>query len=181
MSPVGMLHTGFAIVALLLGALVVGQPKGTRVHRAIGQVYALSMVGVNATAFMLYRLLGHFGPFHVAALVSIVTLVLGVTPAVLRRPRGTWLRYHAYFMSWSYVGLVAALAAETMVRLPLIRPIGVSFAIAVLGATLAVVALGAVIIARHVPRIAATLERAGHHESLTTEAGGAHGRSTERT
>lgn len=158
MSTAGLIHTSFAITALLLGGSVVAQRKGTRPHRALGQLYALSMLGVNVTAFMIYGLFGQFGPFHALAAVSLATLLAGLAPAVVRRPRGTWPHFHAHFMSWSYVGLVAAAAAEAAVRLPIVRALGVGFAAAVLVPTLAVVALGGWIIARKVPRIVTNLD-----------------------
>lgn len=61
--------------------------KGTRRHHQIGLVYAVSMLGLNATAFLIYRLFGGFGAFHVAALLSLLTIFAGLLPAVRRRPR----------------------------------------------------------------------------------------------
>lgn len=39
-------------------------------------------------------------------------------PVFTRRPRGRWLERHAAFMNGSYVGLVAATAAEITSRIP---------------------------------------------------------------
>ena len=65
---------------------------------------------------MIYDLFGGVGPFHIAALISLVTLIGGTIPARRRRPPRGWLPWHAYWMSWSYVGLVAAAVAETATR-----------------------------------------------------------------
>ena len=51
---------------------------------------------LNVTALMIYRLFGTFGPFHVAALVSLATLAAGVVTVVRRRPARTWVEHH-YF------------------------------------------------------------------------------------
>jgi uncharacterized membrane protein len=114
-SPVGWLHFLAALVALLSGSVILLRPKGGLFHRRCGYVYAASMLLVNATAFLIYRLFGGFGPFHFAALVSLFSLVQGLLPA-WRRPSG-WLLRHYYHMSWSVLGLYAAFIAETGVRL----------------------------------------------------------------
>ncbi len=70
----------------------------------------------NGTALLIYDLFGAFGPFHWLALVSLTTVAVGMVFVIRRRPRGTWMRHHAEVMSWSYVGLMAAGAAEVMNR-----------------------------------------------------------------
>jgi uncharacterized membrane protein len=139
--PLGPVHVAFGICALVLGLGVVWRRKGTPVHRTLGHLYLASMIGLNATALSIYELFGGFGPFHVLALVSLLTLGCGVVPAITRRPRLSWFEVHAYFMSWSYVGLLAATGAEVAVRIP-----GANFAAAVLGASVLVTALGALTI-----------------------------------
>jgi uncharacterized membrane protein len=156
LSPVGLLHTLLGLAALVLGAAVLLARKGTPAHRRVGRLYALSMVALNATAFLIYRLFGGFGPFHAAALVSLATLAAGWIPIVLRRPRRSWLELHGRFMAWSFVGLLAAFVSEIGVRVP-----GVPFWPAVVGGTLAVVGGGALMIHTSVPRIAARLAGAG--------------------
>ena len=92
---IASIHIGLAVAALIAGLLVTLAPKGTRYHSRVGWVYAGSMVGVNASALWLYRLTGQFGPFHVAALLSLGTIVVGVRLAWSRKPVGRWVRYHA--------------------------------------------------------------------------------------
>jgi uncharacterized membrane protein len=150
LDGLGLLHTALALVALLLGLTVVLRAKGTRFHRRIGQSYAVCMVLVNATALLIYDMFGGFGPFHVAALVSLATVVAGFIPVFLRRPRHSWLELHATFMAWSYVGLVAAFCVEVAVRIP-----GIGFGAASVAGTAIVVALGALIIHTRIPKIAA--------------------------
>ena len=146
MSPIGIFHIIFAILSLVSGAGVLLRAKGTRSHKRIGYAYVACMLAMNASALMIYRLFGGFGPFHVLALVSLVTLFLGVVPAVRRRPG--WLKKHYGRMSWSYVGLCAAFAAEIIVRTPAVRGLGVGFGIAVLVASSLVLLVGGTIIVR---------------------------------
>lgn len=136
-----MIHTAAAVVALGGGAATLLRRKGTRSHRFLGHMYLWSMVTLNGTAFMLYGLLGRFGPFHVLALISLSTLVAGAAPAVARWPRGRWLEHHARFMAWSYAGLCAAAAAELAVRVP-----RVPFAAGVFVATASVIGASAFLI-----------------------------------
>lgn len=121
-SPIGTVHLVFSLVAVALGTVVVLLPKGTRWHRTCGHGYAWSMVGVVVTALVLYNLTGRITPFHIAAVIAGITLAAGLWPVLARRPRRGWIDAHAGFMSWSYLGLLAALVAESLTRfvLPLV-------------------------------------------------------------
>lgn len=137
---ISWLHVGSALVAMVLGAFVLLRCKGDGLHRRSGYAYGASMLLVNLSAFGLYRLFGTFGPFHVAAVVSLLTLIAGIRPA-LGRPRApNWLQHHMVYMYWSVLGLYAAFFSEVMVRVPL----GASFTKAVAGATVATMVLGVV-------------------------------------
>ena len=118
MDILGVTHTGFAVLSLLLGPAVFFRRKGDRLHRRLGYAYAASMVAMLATAFMIYDLFGRWGPFHYAAVASTATLAMGLVPAILRRPRARWMAIHYAGMCWSYAGLGAAAVAETFTRLP---------------------------------------------------------------
>jgi uncharacterized membrane protein len=111
-------HLIAACTALLAGLGVILTRKGTRLHKQLGYVYFFNMLGLNISALFIYRLTGHFGPFHGAALASLLTLIAGFIPAYLRIPQGRWLELHYEFMNWSYVGLIAAGVSEAATRLP---------------------------------------------------------------
>ena len=116
-STLGAAHGAAAIAALAFGLLVLAERKGTNAHRALGSAFVVAMVATNLTALGIYRLTGHFGPFHLLALISLAMLARGVVAAI-RRPPG-WLATHYYCMAWSYLGLVSAAAAEVIARSPL--------------------------------------------------------------
>ena len=141
MSPLGTLHLTAALLALASGALVLVRPKGTAGHRAVGWVYAGAMLATNLTALGIYRLFGRFGPFHVAALVSLASTAAGVAAIRLGAgPRA--IRRHYFSMTYSYVGLAAAAVSETATRL--VRPhSGTTFGLAVFVASALVFAVGA--------------------------------------
>ncbi len=146
-GPLGAAHMTAALAALLLGSVVLLNAKGTTLHRALGAGYVIAMVTVNVSSFGLYRLLGTFGPFHVLAALSLAMVICGMVP-VFRR--GTdWLGKHYRFMARSYVGLLAAAAAEALVRIPatrlLMQPVSqaitISMGIAVIFTVISIVAL----------------------------------------
>lgn len=115
---IGLIHLIASLIAVAAGSWVLIGQKGTQLHRRVGYVYAVSMVVLIVTAFMIYRLFGRFGVFHITAVVSAVTLALGMLPVILRKPRDSWLNLHFGFMYWSVIGLYAAFAAEILTRIP---------------------------------------------------------------
>ena len=161
MITLGWTHTIAATTALVAGAAVLSTRKGTRLHRQLGWAYVVSMLLLNATALMIYRLFGRFGPFHVGAVFSFVTVVagtgaaLGARRARARRDavgRARALERHYQWMTWSYVGLAAAAVSEIATRVPALRPRPgqgmMVFGMTVAVATLLVVAVGARLIRR---------------------------------
>jgi uncharacterized membrane protein len=111
-------HLWSAIFALVFGLAVFFVRKGTRLHKQLGYAYFFNMLGLNISALFIYQLTGNFGPFHISALASLLTLIAGFVPAYLRLPRKGWLDLHYEFMNWSYVGLVAAGVSEVVTRIP---------------------------------------------------------------
>src|SRR5688572_32746545 len=117
MISLGWTHTIAALAALVAGVAVLLTRKGTRRHRQLGWTYVVSMLLLNGTALLIYRLFGRFGPFHVGAVCSLVTVVAGTAAALGARrarargnamERARALERHYEWMTWSYVGLVAA-------------------------------------------------------------------------
>jgi len=117
-SWIGLVHLVASVLALIFGTWILITTKGTTIHRKIGYLYAFSMLVLIITAFMIYRLFGTFGIFHIAATVSTITLAGGMLPVILRKPRNSWLGFHFSFMYWSVMGLYAAFVAEVLVRIP---------------------------------------------------------------
>ena len=82
------LHIGTAVSALVFGLCVLLVRKGTRLHKQLGYAYFFNMLGLNISALFIYQLTGHFGPFHGAALASLLTLIAGFVPAYLLHRSG---------------------------------------------------------------------------------------------
>ena len=100
-------HVLAALSALGAGAAVLLVPKGTHIHRVIGTLYVLALVLVNVAALSLHRE-NTFGVFHALAVVSLVTIAVGLSPLLLGKRTPMVIATHAYCMTWSYAGLVAA-------------------------------------------------------------------------
>jgi len=159
MPLTGQIHFAASVLAIGVGAVVVLlRPKGGRLHRRLGLVYVGAMLTLNVTALMIYRLFGGFGPFHAAALISLVGIALGWRSIFQARAkarqgdratRALYIEAHYYWMTWSYVGLMAAFASEAITRLPQFHILlggGRMFGVAVGVATAVVVGTGAVLI-----------------------------------
>jgi uncharacterized membrane protein len=147
-SPIGLLHLISALIALVTGSIVLLNTKGGLFHKRIGYVYVGSMLVLNVTAFMIYRLFGTFGPFHIAALFSLVTIIGGMVPVLLHHRVRNWQIWHYYFMNWSVVGLFAAFWAETLTRTLLMG----QFWPVVMIATAATTSIGAYLIRKNAVR-----------------------------
>ena len=100
-------HVLAAFSALGTGAAVLLLPKGTHTHRVVGTVYVLALLLVNVAALSLHRE-NTFGVFHVLAVVSLVTITVGLSSLLLGKTSPMVITTHAYCMTWSYAGLVAA-------------------------------------------------------------------------
>lgn len=113
----GDLHLYSAILATLFGTIILVGKKGTSLHKRIGYAYSINMLVVNITAFMIYRLFGSFGIFHYAAVISLITLLAGMIPIMIKRTDRAMM-HHISWMYWSVIGLYAAFVSETLTRIP---------------------------------------------------------------
>ena len=102
-----LLHVTAAVLAILLGAFVLLTPKGTPGHRMLGRIYIFLIITVNALALSIYEDQA-VGPFHYLAVLSLATIAAGGVAGWRMRTNRAWIWTHAYFMAWSYAGLLAA-------------------------------------------------------------------------
>lgn len=114
---IGLIHLITAVLALFTGTLILIKSKGSKYHKQIGYVYALSMSIMLITSFMIYRLFNGIGIFHFFSILSTYSLMRGMY-AILRRKSKNFLTQHFHNMYWSVMGLYGAFVAEIMVRLP---------------------------------------------------------------
>jgi uncharacterized membrane protein len=152
----GLIHLISSVLAMVTGSWVLCTEKGTKRHKQTGYLYAFSMLTLNITAFMIYRLYGKFGVFHWLAVISSITLITGLYP-VIRKKANNYLSTHFSCMYWSVIGLYCAFSAEVFSRLPLIvrnesgEPMTVFYKLVGLG-TGVVMVIGVVLFIRVKPK-----------------------------
>lgn len=106
----GSLHFGAALLALVLGPIIMLRKKGDKYHRWLGRIWAVCMLCITVSALVMYDMLGRPNLFHFFAIVSLATLIPGVWSIrkfkKSRDPRH--LITHQYCMVWAFFGLAAA-------------------------------------------------------------------------
>lgn len=114
LTPMLWVHFIAVLAALGLGAVQLVAAKGGVLHRQSGRVYVVAMLLGNAGALTSYR--GGVNIFHVFAIVSLVSLALGMLSlrAWLRRGGPARLRSHQIHMAFSYLGLVMAGVSQAL-------------------------------------------------------------------
>lgn len=117
-NEIGLIHLIASGLALVFGSAVLLMTKGNKNHIRMGYLYLVSMGVLLVTAFMLYNLFGKWGIFHYFAVISSLTLALGMIPIFLRNHFKNWAYLHFSFMYWSVIGLYAAFVSEMMTRIP---------------------------------------------------------------
>jgi uncharacterized membrane protein len=116
LTSTGAFHAALALGCILIGLLQFVTVKGTRVHRALGYGYVYAMLVVDCSALLVYQFTGRFNLLHALAIMNLACIVLAIVP-MLRNPRPPgWKILHYYWMSWSYVGLLAAAGTQLVVH-----------------------------------------------------------------
>lgn len=110
MSILTLLHVCSAILATLLGAIALAQPKGSPWHKLAGYCFFVSMLTTDITGFLFLPKHG-FSFFQLLSLWNLTTLVAGIY-FVAKKPGQDWLLKHFYFVNYAYLGVVAAAAAR---------------------------------------------------------------------
>ena len=109
-----LLHISLGFSSLISGLFILFSQKGNYKHKLIGRVYFLSMLGLNLTAFGIYKLFDGWGFFHWMAVASLIPLIAGYVAIRYKN-----INAHYYFMCWSYIGLLCATISEIFVHVPI--------------------------------------------------------------
>lgn len=99
-SPVIQIHAAAAVLALVVGAVVLFRRKGDRPHKALGKLWVGLMVVVALSSFFIWtiRLWGLFSPIH---LLSVFTLAILWRAVSYARQRN--IKLHMRTMQFTYV------------------------------------------------------------------------------
>ena len=116
-SVMGGVHFSTAAIGLITGAYILVTQKGTRIHKFIGYVFAVSLVIVNVSALFIYDFnSGKPSVFHFLVPVSLFFLCYGIFPALRRKRNPNWKKRHIVGMNGAALGLWAAGTTEYFVR-----------------------------------------------------------------
>ncbi len=111
-SPLAIqIHATSAILALILGSIVLLMGKGTPVHKAMGRVWIGLMITVALSSFFITEI-RMFGPYSLIHAFSIYTL-FGVIQAVMAIRRGN-VKAHRGHMIGLYTGALILAGAFTL-------------------------------------------------------------------
>lgn len=105
-NPAIQLHVAAAVLALVLGTVVLLMEKGTPIHKAMGRTWIGLMLVVSLTSFFIteIRLLGPYSPIHVLSFLTLFGLYAG-----WRAARAGDIRDHRITMMAVYfAGLIGA-------------------------------------------------------------------------
>ncbi|NBB84270.1 MAG: DUF2306 domain-containing protein [Alphaproteobacteria bacterium] len=101
------LHSAAALLALVLGPVLLVLPKGTVWHRHLGRVAGLGLVVTAVSAFGIFADSDLFPILHGLAAWTLVCVVQGLR-AVRRGDAGD----HGQWMGYAWLGLVLALTGR---------------------------------------------------------------------
>lgn len=73
-------HALAALLAMVLGAIQLAAPKGTRFHRTLGYIWVCAMALVALSSFWIheFRWVGPFSVIHLLSLLVLVTLFYAI-------------------------------------------------------------------------------------------------------
>ena len=95
------LHVYSALLAFIVGALVLWKRKGTTNHKRWGKIWVVLMVLTALTSFFIHqiRLFGPFSPIHLISLGTMISLYLAV-----KQVRSGDVNSHQRSMKATYIG-----------------------------------------------------------------------------
>jgi len=117
LSPIGILHTIFGIVALISGFKILWQTKQISYAPLTGKIYLLMTVITAASSLAIFK----HGSFHVAHVLGILTL-MAVLAGVLTEKMGLFKSWNKYAVNLFYSSTVLfhllPTATEILTRFP---------------------------------------------------------------
>ncbi|MEO6013320.1 MAG: DUF2306 domain-containing protein [Devosia sp.] len=105
------IHAGAAMLAMLLGAIILFRRKGTHLHKVLGRVWAALMLIVATSAIFIneIRLVGPFSPIHLFVLLTYA----GIGFAIWEIRHGR-VQSHQATMKSVYLGALLLTGAFTL-------------------------------------------------------------------
>ena len=104
MQPIFALHLAAALLALLLGVVVLSLTKGTKLHKALGRTWVALMLVVAISSFWIVEIgKDSFSVIHLLSAWTLISLALAIWFI-----RCGNVRAHKGFMVGTFLGLAGA-------------------------------------------------------------------------
>jgi uncharacterized membrane protein len=147
MSLLGWLHSLACVVALATGLFNILTPKGTALHRRVGDAFSITLVIVCVSSLGIYRQHRFWFP-HWDALATLALLAVAWSTAHFKWPRRGWIYLHLTTMLLSYYMLIGGGVNEMFLRVDVLRRLVGSdfFGSRIIGETQALVMLAFVVL-----------------------------------
>jgi uncharacterized membrane protein len=127
MSALGWLHTLACVIALAGGLFNIVTPKGTRLHRRVGDAFTITLVIVCVSALGIYKQHRFWFP-HWDALATMALLAAGWSSARYKWPKRGWIYLHLTAMLLSYYMLIGGGVNEVFLRVDVLHlTVGTNF------------------------------------------------------
>ncbi len=111
------IHAVSAILAMVLGAVVLFRRKGTRTHKLMGRIWVVLMLIVATSSIFIneIRMIGPFSPIHIFTVITYVSLA----QAIVAIRRGNVVAHRAgmqtlYFLALLITGAFTLLPGRRM-------------------------------------------------------------------
>ena len=107
------IHVYTALLAALIGAIILWRAKGTLSHKRWGKVWVLLMAVTSLSSFLIHeiQLVGPFSPIHLISVGVLISLYMGIKLAQSGNIKG-----HQQAMKSTYIGGIGI--AGTLTLLP---------------------------------------------------------------
>lgn len=114
-------HIISSSLALIIGAMVLFQTKGTPKHKRLGAFYFWLMVVANVTCLFIMKAFGKWFFPHWLGIAALVVLIPGYLFGKYQWGKH-WLKFHIIGIVLSYYLLVGGAINEAFLHIPPLRP-----------------------------------------------------------
>ena len=114
-------HVITSFLALIIGAMVLFQPKGTPKHKRLGIYYFWLMIVANVTCLFIMKAFGKWFFPHWLGIAALAVLIPGYLFGKYRWGKH-WLKVHIISIVLSYYLLVGGAVNEAFLHTPPLRP-----------------------------------------------------------
>jgi len=114
-------HVITSSLALVIGAMVLFQPKGTPKHRRLGVYYFWLMIVANVTCLFIMKAFGKWFFPHWLGIAALVVLIPGYLFGKFQWGKH-WLKVHIISIVLSYYLLIGGAVNEAFLHIPPLRP-----------------------------------------------------------